>query len=187
MSIPAFDSKSCVLCHPVRSSSSLPVEREAKKPRRASSHLIPHWVLCPDHPTYMFCTDWLVLVVYGRSPCLEGLGEHLGNICQHMQTVCSFPSPLFWLIGRGLAPTTLLNICVAGWKFAFSTKWHTDFLDSLSLMCGRCFPAWGLLGFTAYLQSSWSFSVILAGKLHSFPYPRNSGLWPMVSPIKKLS
>lgn len=42
----------------------------------------------------MYCTDWLVLVVYGSSPCLEGLEEHLGNICQHMQTVCSFPSPL---------------------------------------------------------------------------------------------
>lgn len=110
-------------------------------------------------------------------------GEHLPTHAN-----CLFlPLPLFLLIGRGLAPTILLNICVAGWKFAIYTKWHRDFLDSLSLMCGRCFPAWGLSRFTAYLQSSWSFSVILAGKLHSFPYPRNSGLWPMVSPIKKLS
>lgn len=83
MNIPAFDSKSCVLCHPVRSSSSLPVEREAKKPRRASSHLIPHWVLCPDHPTYMYCTDWLVLVVYGRSPMSRRAGRTSG---EHLPT-----------------------------------------------------------------------------------------------------
>lgn len=108
-----------------------------------------------------------------------------------MQIVCSPLSPLpDWLLVlvEALRPQLAAHhLHSKGWKSAFYTKWHTDFLDSLSLMHGRCFPARGLSRLTAHLQSSWSFSVILAGKLHSFLFPRNFGLWPMASPTKKLS
>lgn len=106
-----------------------------------------------------------------------------GNICQHMQIVCSPLSPLpDWLLVlvEALRPQLAAHhLHSRRWKSAFYTKWHTDFLDSLSLMHGRCFPARGLSRLTAHLQSSWSFSVILAGKLHSFLFPQE--FWPLAN------
>lgn len=185
---------------------SLPIRREAKRLGFTPSHFIPHGILCPDCSMYVSRTNGLVLVVYNISPCPAGLGSNwdlrdINVFCLFPQislrgtsaNTCRLfvPSPLPFLTagaGWGLSPQLAAHhLQSRRWKLVFHTKWHGGFLDSFSLTSGRCFPALGLSRFTAHLQSSWSFSVILAGKLHSFPFLRNSGLWLVVSPSKRAS